>query len=880
MAKNNKLAFIQTLFQKEQSNRLGTRRQDNLSIKNRPMRYKQEYIDAIFEAIKIYDREKYDDIKYNSEKVNIGFGFIDITGRMVDNGSVLVYSGNNSMCITPIINSIIEPKNIEKLNRIYIFISMYNLVYITIHAHKIPPHFTSKYDRIIALHSSKRNIGFYKRVRTLLPFPYSTDCNDYSSSLEYKSQKECFFKYISEKEFKFCGFNYYWNKRYSNIREEKFQFIKYQNKCHFNINKIWLKNKCKIDCEINEYYLKELYYMEAQQNTHGVIIEMHVRPSYHIHTTYLPKINMVQYLSTLGGLLSMWLGFNMWQFALKLLDKLKNVDFHRNMKYLPYRKFITNKNLTIINKSLIISATIYHIHHLLDIYLFSNKQIIIQNSNQVYFPKMFILYNPYVGNNYWKYFEYYPEFERKLNELDGTLDQNQQMFAYFSYYYALSMMKDNLKLYLKLQEFDRPFIYCRIELKDSTIACPKMVLNFNLVYLHHLKIQKIQPIVHLFPQKYNLFSSNSSDRIRKIIIHLGYHGETHGEIIILFTRSNIKYLPNFEFRQSLSLLKTNYFIYESNSVNRLEDFDHKPCIETNIGIFNNDSMDECLMDCVNQIYFQTYGCIPYLNIDNTWIRLDRNLNYDFSKIFCKDRLNLNRNLESKPLYENCMQQCPSSCNIPFFKVNHYAKDNPEEETVLNIIPKYINQFSYTESHRMSLNDLMYELGGIIGLWLGLSVMSISDLTIIIKYRPKLYNSIEQFFIKISGILPNRKPPILPLHSQHKFSLHRKDQGTLPKNMIPKRLTRKLSINVTKKRILRVPHNLSLATSSKSITNKEDILQLRVEQPISPRSSFNISSNLRPRLRNTVPMRGQKFTKRDRKRIIRVVSKIEDGTCTK
>ena len=80
---------------------------------------------------------------------------------------------------------------------------------------------------------------------------------------------------------------------------------------------------------------------------------------------------------------------------------------------------------------------------------------------------------------------------------------------------------------------------------------------------------------------------------------------------VLFTRTNLYMSLNYEFRQLLYIYETNNFIFETNSVNRLLNFHNKPCIQTNIGLFDNESMDDCFMDCVNNLYNQTYGCNEY-----------------------------------------------------------------------------------------------------------------------------------------------------------------------------------------------------------------------------------------------------------------------------
>ena len=353
----------------------------------------------------MFEHEEFDEDdninKDKVEKLQIGLGFINYSIKWIENISALAYSGNNSMCISPIMNSQISQVPIDEVSRILIFIFYHKKAYISFHDHNTPSQFISYQDKYIASQRTT-SIWFFKRARTLLPFPYSTDCYDYSSELEYKSQKECFFKYISEKELQVCKYNYYWNKRYFNITEERFQFIEYENKCHFNISKFWLKNKCKIDCEINEYFLKQLFYQGW--GTSSVYTEIHVHLKYHIHTTYVPKINLVDYLSTFGGLLSMWLGFHMWKVVEKLAHHLIYLVTNNSQFIFPHN---ITEILIMISKLLVILATFYHIYHLLDNFIYSNRQIIIQNNQQIYFPKLFLSYESIIS--YEDYVKYYPD---------------------------------------------------------------------------------------------------------------------------------------------------------------------------------------------------------------------------------------------------------------------------------------------------------------------------------------------------------------------------------------------------------------------------------------------------------------------------------------
>ena len=473
-----------------------------------------------------------------------------------------------------------------------------------------------------------------------------------------------------------------------------------------------------------------------------------------------------------------------------------------------------------------------------------------------------------------EYIKYFPELEKHVIEHDENL-------YFLLLFNAFSMMRDNLTLFLQLNHFHLPYIDCQIEFKDSIINCPKYELYLKIFYMDMWDARTYLFYLDLFPYQNEILYSNKSDKIEKIFIR-SHYDRTRGEPTILFTRSNLYFPPNYEISQIIDLDKTNNFIFEMNSVNRLEDFDHKPCIQTNIGIFNNDSMDECLMDCVNNIYNQTYGCIPIMNIDNIWIRLERDLEY-FRYILCKD---LNITLESKEFYELCMNKCPSSCNIPFFKVNHYTQENHDDYdyddddddgyvTKLNIIPKYTNDISYIESYRMSFYDLFYEIGGLIGLWLGLSVISLANIPIVLsRYLSKIYRLSINFFrntlLKIRKIFSFCLQQIITFNIIVKHLFNRRKS-----KILPIKLEHNLFINVINNLPDRIENNSPLLLPFKSRNQKPNILpKVRHQIASTYRSSVKIRHNLKPRIQKPIPASDHKIIKSVR--TIKVVPKDEQG----
>ena len=345
------------------------------------------------------------------------------------------------MCLTPLID-----RHNENVVDILFAIAMVKRAIILLHDHDEPPHFNLNHDKITLKIKWDTVIRFYKTVRNLLPFPYPTNCYDYGSSSKYKSQKDCFFYYISQKELQICGFNYNWNRKYFNIIEEKLTYKTYENKCHFNINKDWLKNQCKSDCQINQYMVEHNYIMLDKINNLISASSINIEPSYHIHTTYVPKIELFGYLSTFGGLLSMWLGFNVWNALVTLFDNSEKISSSLKFLQATYIKF--NKKIILnISTKIIFILTVYQIFILFKNYTFSNKQMIIIQEKELYYPKLFIKFLPTMDLD--NFFQYYPEFKKIYYNESVTDDYIASLI--------FSMLRNNLTLYMNLNGLDKTY---------------------------------------------------------------------------------------------------------------------------------------------------------------------------------------------------------------------------------------------------------------------------------------------------------------------------------------------------------------------------------------------------------------------------------------
>ena len=638
------------------------------------------------------------------------------------------------MCVTLATESLLRQNRMQDVFLLAQGIYQYKRAYLMFHDHHNMPHFISHYDKLVLRNDEDLNLGFDKRVKTLLPSPYATDCYHYSSSSGHKSQKECLFEYMSRKELKTCGYNYFWNRRHFDVSKERFRFTRYEKRCHFDVNHEWLNRVCKPDCDITEYSVKQMFYTN---NTLFVLRSVIYKFStYYIRTTTVPKINLIEYLSTLGGLFSMWLGFTVW-FLIDKIFKLFEIGIrvHKKRIVKKIRHLIkSSKYIEIIRifcYLTILAIMIYQIGRILHYYLYFNKHIIISQKIQVRLPKVVIDFVPFI--NFADHEHYYPGITSNFSFYQAT---DKMTFYNILNNHFRMMIRDNLTLFMQLQRIDQAIIKCQVEYQSYNISCPQ---HRALFYLSGNRgVIDVEVTYEILPRQnqQDKYLLDDKEKIRKFSLELR-NDKVYETTTIWFRRQLISAIPNNQWFKVINPGKINNYVIKTNSVQRLQDFEDKPCIHSKHGVLDNEVFDECIMDCINHMQNTTYGCLPIVNAWNYYIRIERDLKL-FGFDFCRYDVN---NKKIFYMYRKCAKQCPSSCNIPLFKVNHYTKKSfiSNNSTIVNIIPKYSNELSYIESYRMSLFDVMYEIGGIVGIWFGWSVTSLSHfITILIRYLSKSY----------------------------------------------------------------------------------------------------------------------------------------------
>ena len=137
---------------------------------------------------------------------------------------------------------------------------------------------------------------------------------------------------------------------------------------------------------------------------------------------------------------------------------------------------------------------------------------------------------------------------------------------------------------------------------------------------------------------------------------------------------------------------------------------------------------KCYEMCQRELLNITNGCLPVLNTPGFIYHInlddfkDKHI-YSFCKMVHDPNI-----IEIDAFTETCLRQCRplTSCKLPLFDVYHYTSgESIKGKTEINIIPKNNHQLDYNEKSKFTLNDLFYKCGGIVGMWLGWSVVRVT-----------------------------------------------------------------------------------------------------------------------------------------------------------
>jgi hypothetical protein len=603
-----------------------------------------------------------------------------------------------------------------------------------IHQKKTPPHFARQK---IEIPKSTSTVIDYTRIFTkLLPFPYSTDCYDYGNEenplLNYKSREDCIVKHLEKKEFNECGCNKRWFYGYSN-HQNLSNICQKSVECKFNAKSEMksLEKICKFNC-LNEYYMNILVNQREEKGLSPLNINnlVFIRcKKYEILLTYLPKMNLIQYLCSIGGLISMWFGFSVYDLVL-IFTKESKKKILLLLVSMKYRFFIT----VIVKFKEIITSKVNHIFSSIIIIIFS-ALMLIQTIGLIrsYFdfevitrfdvqqikliPNVDILFRPMPNLN--KLYEIYPQMKQEIDEInENKLFAKQLKYLKVAQKYLVHLLIDNrLNDFHSISQANNIIKSCQIKIFDEI-----QLKNFTPgeFGIEHMNLELIT-----LSRLFDFSKLDDKNKVEKITLQLNL---SPYEMFAIFYLTLTQTIPkSFVFIASNAKTTASFttFVTKKLRSNEIE------CIsEENQKDFSEDYFKFCRYDCVVDKLNQLCGCVPVYDVP-----------FYFSKSFLKNNYKFCESCESLDnstafsIGNQCKKICKPKCNSLNFDTKVEVSKHVSNKTILEIIPTKTPRIAYIETLKTDLNRLIYNCGGILGLWFGLTPTKVVDL---IEYMPKIY----------------------------------------------------------------------------------------------------------------------------------------------
>jgi hypothetical protein len=347
-------------------------------------------------------------------------------------------------------------------------------------------------------------------------------------------------------------------------------------------------------------------------------------------------------------------------------------------------------------------------------------------SEQKNLPK-FSVYTPTFYVNSTKLLSNFPEMKNELKEAKSWNERKQLLL-----YYKLKTLSElGLKNFTHLVFNPKDIIKsCYFVIKAYYIDCKTSdTIIFNLMAANLFIINSLFANYNE-SERYSLTKAGIEESLEKIVITLDL---TLAQISILqfVTSSKFQILDYYKVEENAEF---NIY-YSSNSIQKLNT-KRNPCESSynNDVIFGNDLRDKCLTQCFLSESNQTIGCLP-LQLNGFFIPIE------FNKFrLCPINMTFNETIISH-VRNLCDNKCIVDCSHKYY----YIKGETiglRNETIVNLIPQSLPLIKYSETFKTDFDNLIYNFGGLFGLWFGLSAISISDLALILEKFMEFINLLK------------------------------------------------------------------------------------------------------------------------------------------
>jgi hypothetical protein len=300
--------------------------------------------------------------------------------------------------------------------------------------------------------------------------------------------------------------------------------------------------------------------------------------------------------------------------------------------------------------------------------------------------------------------EIYPEMEQQIRS-------EQNLRKMFTKFFLKLIFDKKLNEFKKITDSLKIIKSCRILIENESNDClegdfgiKEMDEEFELTQL-------------AFTNQLNIFETKDKTRIEKIIIKL-HSTDSIISGILLFNRCSK--CAEYEVHP-LNYHKTK-ITFTTFSIRKLNSIEISCVTDENEKDFGEEYFNYCEHNCFFKRSNQSLSCVPIDQID---IYFNRYLFHNDYQL-CDDSYDENY---FSAIVNDCRKLCKSKCNLLSFDTKIESTENISNETVLEVIPKKSPHIGYIETLKTDFDRLIYNCGGILGLWFGITPVKAYNLSL-------------------------------------------------------------------------------------------------------------------------------------------------------
>jgi hypothetical protein len=361
------------------------------------------------------------------------------------------------------------------------------------------------------------------------------------------------------------------------------------------------------------------------------------------------------------------------------------------------------------------------------IYSYYNFETIFKSqiSKRIYLPK-FIISNDFDHKEFDSLIKIYPEMKNKIIEIMSSQNDNKVKIKESENLYTFFMRKlleeYKYKEFLNILEPQNMIKSCYIVIRGESIECGPI---YHKISLQRMKILSNEE--NFFTLRNDIFN-NLNMSFKEFLIQKGI--KNYLEKISIELKTEVKFAIIQIHENNLLDYKENEhrIYYSSYSVNRISNSEYR-CKKSNMknAIFSSYDLQNLQNDCKLFLSNLTYGCLNLGQIEFE-IDIEMDLLRKGYRI-CTSNI-VNNETTNEQIETHCKQTFLPNCyEINFQREIRSTKSNPtvnKTSQKINLFPANVPHIEYIETVQMDFNLFIYTLGGIVGLWFGLTPINIAD----------------------------------------------------------------------------------------------------------------------------------------------------------